>query len=409
MERMKIGMRLFHDRPFTRVVRRECARIAARKSLFLLMIPLPIVLFFLLALMYRNQVVVGIPVAVYDADHSELSRIVIRSVESTRSMKIVASLQSIDEITEEFRKGNIQGAVYIPGGFEGDVKHGRQARIIFYKNSFNLILGNSLLKDGTAIAKTISAGVLIKKFRSAGMSYQGALDLANPVRLESYSLFNPNYNYENYFVPCLVTAVLQMVVMIGAVLLVSTEYHEGTMAELFNAAGGKVSAVIAGKAIPHLFIHSASALCLIGILFPLFGIPLAGSVLLILAYMGVGILASFFLGFFVSCLFHDQLFATELGVFLNAPAVIFSGYTFPLAGMPAVHGAFARILPFTHFFSGFIKLYQFGTPLKYLAPELLVLGGFVGVSLAGSAAILTVRKRTGAMKAERRKEIGDEE
>ena len=279
MERMKIGMRLFHDRPFTRVVRRECARIAARKSLFLLMIPLPIVLFFLLALMYRNQVVVGIPVAVYDADHSELSRIVIRSVESTRSMKIVASLQSIDEITEEFRKGNIQGAVYIPGGFEGDVKHGRQARIIFYKNSFNLILGNSLLKDGTAIAKTISAGVLIKKFRSAGMSYQGALDLANPVRLESYSLFNPNYNYENYFVPCLVTAVLQMVVMIGAVLLVSTEYHEGTMAELFNAAGGKVSAVIAGKAIPHLFIHSASALCLIGILFPLFGIPLAGSVL----------------------------------------------------------------------------------------------------------------------------------
>ena len=328
------------------------------------MIPLPIVIFFLLALMYRNGVVMGIPVAVYDADHSELSRIVTRSVESTRSMNIVASVQSLDEIKEEFRKGNIQGAVCIPRGFEEDVKHGRQARIIFYKNSFNLIIGNTLLKDGTAIVKTISAGVLIKKFRSAGMSYGGALALANPVRLESYSLFNPSYNYEDYFVPCLVTAVFQMVVMIAAVLLVSTEYHEGTLAELFSTAGGNISVVIAGKAIPHLFIHFANALCLIGILFPLFGIPLAGSVALTLAYMVAGILASFFLGFFISCLFHDQLFATELGVFLNAPAVIFSGYTFPLAGMPAVHSAFARILPFTHFFSGFIKLYQFGAPLE---------------------------------------------
>ncbi len=191
MEKMRQGMKLFLDRPLMRVARRECGRIAARKSLFLLMIPLPIVIFFLLALMYRNGVVMGIPVAVYDADHSELSRIVTRSVESTRSMKIVASVQSLDEIKEEFRKGNIQGAVCIPRGFEGDVKYGRQARIIFYKNSFNLIIGNSLLKDGTAIAKTISAGVLIKKFRSAGMSYGGALALANPIRLESVLALQP--------------------------------------------------------------------------------------------------------------------------------------------------------------------------------------------------------------------------
>jgi ABC-2 type transport system permease protein len=328
--------------------------------------------------------VTDIPVAVWDADHSELSRLIVRSFDGTRSMNVVMSLNSVEEIREQIRRGKIQGALYLPSGLEKEIKKGKQGHVVVYKNSFNLIIGNSILKDATAIVKTVSAGVLINKFRSAGMMEQQALALANPIRLESYNLFNPNYNYEVYFVPCLVMAMFQMLIMVTAVTLLSSEHHDGSTNNLFAAAGSDLTAVLVGKPLPYLALHTASTLFILGIIFPLFGIPIHGSVLLLVAFALFGNAAVFYLGFMISALVHNQLMATEIAVFLGTPAVLFSGYTFPVEAMPVPHALFAHLLPFTYFFSGFIKIYQYGTPLRLLGPEFAATGLVLMLSVAGS-------------------------
>ncbi|MCU7494191.1 MAG: ABC transporter permease [Ignavibacteria bacterium] len=374
-----------------RVLFREITRITERKTIYLLSVILPIILFLLLALVYKNAVARDLPVAVYDQDNSSLSRLITRSIDASSSMEVTKHVYSLDELKSEFLKGHIQGAFYFPGNMESDVKKGRPSSMVIFKNTSSLIIGNLIYKDGVTIARTVSGGILLKKLRSKGLSESQAMNVINPVRIETQSLYNPGYNYLSYLVPGLLTALLQMIIMISAVLIISSEFTHGTFNELVEISGKNLFTLVSGKAFPHIALHTATALGIIGIIFPMFSIEINGSVWLTLAFIEYFILVSFFLGFLFSCMFHEQLFATEVAVFINTPAFIFSGFTFPLWGMPALHNYFAQLIPYTHFLSGFIKLYQMGTPLRYVMPEFLRLSVFLVISLIASFIVLRFR------------------
>lgn len=224
------------------------------------------------------------------------------------------------------------------------------------------------------------------------MSEDQAMNIVNPIRLETQSLFNPAYNYENYLVPGLMPVMLQMIIMISGVLIISSEYTHRTIDELFKTADNLVLAVFLGKFIPHLLIYTAMSLGMIGIIFPLFAIPYSGSVVTGLLFLIYFIAANFFLAMFLSTLIHDQLLATEIAVFFNTPAFIFSGYTFPLSSMPGLHSIYGQMMPFTHFLSGFLKIYQMNAPNRYLWPEVQVLSLFVWGSIALSLIAIKYRK-----------------
>lgn len=376
-----------------RIMAREWRRIAGRRNLYLLMIVLPLVLFVAVAAIYCEKVVKALPVAVVDADHSELSRSLTRAVAADRLFRIAEGVNSTAGIAEAMRAGRIQGAFYMPEGMERDIKRGVPARMVVYRNHFNLLSGNMIYKEATTIGRMASAAVLMKKLRARGLGEEQALALANPVSVDTQVLFNPAYNYANYLVPGLLPAFMQMLIMLVAVLVISAEYHEGTLAELFAAADGRAGALLLGKSLPHLLVHSAMGLGLLGILFPLMQIPLAAPALTILGLFVLFIAASFFLGLMISCLVHNQMLATEAAVFINTPAFMFSGYTFPLWGMPGLHQGFAQIMPFTHFLTAFIKLYQMGAPLHNLRREMVILSLFIVVPAAVSWALLHYRCR----------------
>ena len=112
------------------VIKREFKRISERKTLFSLYMIFPIILFVFFAMIYMNEMVIDIPVAIYDEDSSELSILLTRYVESTSSMKIVTYVNSLEEVKSEFKKGNIDGAFYFPKDTEKNIKSGKQANIV---------------------------------------------------------------------------------------------------------------------------------------------------------------------------------------------------------------------------------------------------------------------------------------
>ena len=359
------------------VMVRESHRITERKSLFLVSIIVPIITFPLLGYIYYNHVVTDIPLAVADADHSRLSQTIIRSLSASRTISINRYLNSFEEIQDAFRKGDIQGAIYIPDGLEKRVKSGRYGTVSVFENASNLITGNLLLEATLATTRTISAGILVRKFSAMGFPTHQAMEKTVPIRLNSHSLFNPGYNYENFLVPGLLPALLQMMVMLIAVLLVGVEFNEGSFAELYQISGGSTTAILMGKFIPYILIFSATVFGVIGILFPVFGISVHGSVLVLIALFTYFFMAVFFVGLAISCVVHNPLFATEIAIFFSTPAFIFSGYTFPLWGMPKIHAFYAQLLPSTHFLSGYIKLYMMGSPVVYVTQDFLKLTVFL--------------------------------
>jgi len=383
--------RLLSNSPTVNVMRREFRRIGEHKAVYTLMIIVPLVVFFIIFHIYRDRVVVDVPVGVCDLDNSALSRTIVRAIESTRTLNIAHDCRSIDDIKNGMRDGSIEGAFYIPPGLEQDIKSGKPATIVVYKNTANLIIGNLILKDASTITQTISAGILMKRLEAGGLSTNQALVLANPISIESNSLYNPGYNYANFLPPGIVMVLLQMLIMILAVVVINDEINNGTLAELFRTAQGKISAVLWGKTLAHVAIHTATGMGVLGLLFPLYHIPILGSILLAIPFMIYFIAASFLPGLVISCLFNNRFIATDIAAFFNSPAFLFSGYTFPLWAMPGLHSFYAQLLPFTHFLSGFLKIYQYNAPAVSLLPEIGTLSIFVFASLVAAAVLLKYR------------------
>jgi ABC-2 type transport system permease protein len=361
---------------------REWRRIVERKTIYLFTVFMPMIFFFFFAYIYVDGVLRNIPVAIFDEDNSEISRLIIRSIEATSGFSVKEYVNSNGEIQNDFRKGKIQGAFYIPHNLERDLKKGKPTTVIVFSDAANLIVSNTTLKEATAVIKTVSAGVLLKKLRSAGMRPEEAMNIITPIRVETQTMYNPNYNYLNYLVSGLLPVMFQMIIMTVAVLLISSEFVHSTIGDLLATAKDNVWAIIWGKSLPHLALHAATVLGMIGIIFPIFGMQIIGSTVGTILFLFYFTCVVFFFGLMISALIHDQQLAAEISLFINVPAFIFSGFTFPLWGVPSLHNAFAQIIPSTHFIFGFLKIYQMGAPVWSVWPEALELTAFLVVSLA---------------------------
>jgi ABC-2 type transport system permease protein len=366
---------------FMSVAKRELSRILHKRSLYILAIITPPVIFLLFALVFRSALLRNIPVAVYDEDKSSLSLLITRYVESAPSMEVVKYVNSLEELKQEFLKGNIKGAFYLPKNMERDIKKGKQGNPVIFINSMNLIISNNILNDGEKIIKTVSGGALLKKIRSSGSVENQAMDIVNPVKIDTQILYNSNYSYEQYLFPVLAVFTLMMIIMLTSVLLISSEFVHNTFPDLLRTAQNKISAIIIGKSIPHIFIHSINIIILVGVIFPLFGISINGQVIPVLFYLIFFVIVTFFFAIAISSLFHDQMFATEIVLFYNTPAFIFSGLTFPIWAMPKAIAFAAQFILFTPFLSGFLKIYQIGTPLGYILNDFLRLSIFLCISI----------------------------
>lgn len=351
----------------------------------------PIIIFLCFSIVYQNEIIREIPVAIVDEDKSDLSRTLIQYIESSPSMKIVNYCESKEELKEEFLRGKIHGGFYFPAELSSDIKSGKQSNVVMFIDASNLLISNSLLNDGTKILKTINAGILLKKFKSGGLTENQSLNLVNPLKVETNVLYNPNYSYITYLIPGLTTFILMMVVMMGAVPIVNHKISEEDFQFALRETKGKILPVLIGKSIPHLLFHLANILILVGIIFPAFHIVIRSSIIITILYLFFFIIVSFSFGIMLSSLIPKRTLATEVALFVLTPAFIYSGLTFPLWAMPGIHQFIAKLIPFTYFLSGFIKLYEMNLNIIYLKNELMVLMIFFAFSF--SIAILSIKIR----------------
>ena len=219
------------------------------------------------------------------------------------------------------------------------------------------------------------------------------MNIINPVKIDTQSLYNPNYSYLDYLVPGLIPAMFQMIIMLSSVLIFNTEYSENTLSDLIKTANNNVLPMLIGKSIPHLIIHLITATGILCLLYPLFGISSSGSLLFSLIILYIFVFACFFTGLMVSVLIKDKMFATEIALFINTPAFIFSGFVYPLWAMPEVHNIFAMAMPITHFMDGFLKIYFMNTPFLYAYNELYRLSLFIFIPLVIILFVLFLKTR----------------
>jgi ABC-2 type transport system permease protein len=358
----------------------------------LLLVFLPLIIYFFLAFIYIKGAMRDIPVAVYDADHTELSRTVVSMIESTAYLKVTYYLSSEDELDKFFLQHDELGVFYIPKGFTRDIYRNKSTRLAVYTNSSNIVYGNILFREAAVIAGTISAGITITRLEHAGIDHQTTMGLIMPVNTHTKIMFNPWFNYLYYLVPGLMTVLLQMFIFFVATKAFNTEINNGTFKELMRVANNSPLQMLLGKGLAYTA-YGMGVIMLIAVVYIAFGIPFMQREVELIVLFTLFTVVNIFLGFMLSTTIDDELVSLDVAFFYNSPAFVFSGFTFPLFGMPFFNSMYGQFIPYTHFLHAFFKLYQMGAPFHYVLPDLKMLSIFLIVGFVTSYVALKLRLR----------------
>jgi ABC-2 type transport system permease protein len=377
---------------FIKVAQREMEMISRDKFARLLLVFLPLIIYFFLAFIYIKGAMRDIPVAVYDADHTELSRTVVSMIESTAYLKVTYYLSSEDELDKFFLQHDELGVFYIPKGFTRDIYRNKSTRLAVYTNSSNIVYGNILFREAAVIAGTISAGITITRLEHAGIDHQTTMGLIMPVNTHTKIMFNPWFNYLYYLVPGLMTVLLQMFIFFVATKAFNTEINNGTFRELMRVANNSPLQMLLGKGLAYTA-YGMGVIMLIAVVYIAFGIPFMQREVELIVLFTLFTVVNIFLGFMLSTTIDDELVSLDVAFFYNSPAFVFSGFTFPLFGMPFFNSMYGQFIPYTHFLHAFFKLYQMGAPFHYVLPDLKMLSIFLIVGFVTSYVALKLRLR----------------
>jgi len=353
---------------------------------------IPLIVFTLLAGIYSAGTLRKVPVAVLDQDHSNLSRTLITYLNASPDTKVTTYVNSEEQLKDFFLHHTEKAIYCFPHGLEKDVLKGKSTEVNVLTNSTNIIYGNILKRNAYRLIETVSGGVLIRKLTAQGLTPRQARHLALPIAVNAKPLFNPEYNYLYYLVPGLLTVLLQMIVFFMGARSINTEYKAGNEEELLETANHRIINIIIGKLLVYTSIGMVIAL-FISILFAVFGIPYQNNIGAILFLFFLFILASGSLGMMLSALVPEEIVALDIALFYNSSAFIFSGFTFPVMGMPLFDSLWAQFIPYTHFLGAFFKLSQMGTSLAFAQDELLILAAFILVGFFTTYLALSLKMK----------------
>jgi ABC-2 type transport system permease protein len=126
------------------------------------------------------------------------------------------------------------------------------------------------------------------------------------------------------------------------------ERERGTMENLL-ATPVRPFEVMLGKILPYVVIGYVQLGVILIAAALLFEVPMQGSMLLLMAMIGLFMLANLGVGFTFSTLAKNQLQAMQMTFFFFLPSILLSGFMFPFRGMPGWAQWIGEALPLTHF------------------------------------------------------------
>jgi ABC-2 type transport system permease protein len=104
-----------------------------------------------------------------------------------------------------------------------------------------------------------------------------------------------------------------------------------------------------GKILPYVVIGYIQLVVVMVAAFLLFEVPMVGSFALLMAMIGVFIVANLAVGFTFSTVARNQLQAMQMTFFFFLPSMLLSGFMFPFRAMPEWAQRVGEVLPLTHF------------------------------------------------------------
>jgi len=277
--------------------------------------------------------------AVYNLDGRQESRDLLEAFENTGTFDIVVAAASDAELYTSIVRGYAQVAIKIPPDFTDNVRAGRKTTVQVLIDGSNSTVAMQALNVANTIALLRSVELLST---SLGAS------MAPPIEARPRVLFNPDMKTVNFMVPGLVGIIMQLVTMVLTTFAIVREKESGTLEQLMVTPVSRFGLML-GKLVPFAAIGAFDTVLVVGLMRFLFGVPIAGSLLLLAGFSLIFLFTSLGMGLLVSTLASNQIQALQVAFLIVLPSVLLSGFVFPQETMPWPMYAIGQLFPATYF------------------------------------------------------------
>ena len=323
-----------------------------------------------------------LPTVVVAADNGPLVRSLVAALQNTGYYRVTHQTASEREGDALIERGDAQFMVVIPPQFSRALLRGERPTLLVSVDATDPAAAGNAVAALSALAPIALAHDALGPLRHLATP-------ATPFDLRAHRRYNPEGLSRLNIVPGLVGVILTMTMVMLTSLAMTRERERGTMENLL-ATPVRPLEVMIGKITPYVLIGYVQIAVVLGAAAWLFGVPMQGSVLLLLAFIGVFVIANLAVGFTFSTLAKNQLQAMQMTFFFFLPSLLLSGFMFPFRGMPRWAQVLGEALPLTHFLRIVRAILLKGSDLATVLPELWPMLAFM--ALAGAVALLRYRQ-----------------
>jgi ABC-2 type transport system permease protein len=313
-----------------------------------------------------------IPTYVYDMDHTPQSRDLIRDFSGSRYFNIVDQVHDYHSIDRAIDKRACLLAVVIPQNFAKDIGLKKETQV-------------QLLIDGSdsntaAIAQGYAEGVVglySQRLQAPIQTNSGTVPATVNPQVRVW--YNPDLLSGNFIVPGLIVVIVMIIAANLGSLTIAREWENGTMEQLLSTPARPAELAL-GKLSAYFVVGIADMLIALVVGIFVFGVPLKGSLVLLLASSSVFLFGALGLGIMVSAMFRSQLMAYQMGTLISfLPAFLLSGFIYPIGSMPRVIQVISLLVPARYFMEVTRGIFLKGIGVELLWFNLLLLVGYAAV------------------------------
>ena len=213
---------------------------------------------------------------------------------------------------------------------------------------------------------------------------------ARPISVNYRSWFNEANESTWYLVSAEYVGILGLICLFMVAVVISREWDRGTIASLYNSNASALEIVTAKVGAYYFLALLGGAMTLVyGQV--LLGIPIRGSVAMLLATLCVFVLEMTCLGMLISAICKNQFLAQEYAIVIGyLPVTLLSGMIFDLRGLPAAVNFIGHLLPPTYAVESFRICFLSGGQSATLWVNLAIQA--LGAVLFFSLCVLSVKR-----------------
>ena len=361
------------------LIRKEFIQILRDPRTLAITFAMPVLQIFLLGYAATNDVR-NVPLAVWDQDRSRASRELLDAYRAADYFHLDFEVGSETELRRLIDSGQARTGLIIPPDYSTRVASGKGAQVALVVDGLDPTIAGTALSAATMIGQTKAQNLVVERAAALGQAAVTQM----PVEVRTQVWYNPDLRSSYYMIPALIGLILMTLTVLLTSTSIVRERERGTIEQLIVTPLRSLELIV-GKLTPYVLIALIDMVEILvaGVL--MFGVPINGSLPLLLLLTGLFLVTTLGLGLFISTISNTQQEAMLTTFFFLLPSIFLSGFLFPLAAMPWYLQAFSHLIPLRYFLIIVRGIIIKGVAIDTLWTEVIALSIFA-VIIMGSAA-----------------------